>query len=114
MQRGNEMSFYDDYFDLDAIVEKKFNKKEKELYEKVCEHFGEQEKTLMFLEENLGVRYVMNIEARLKRLEKLAANPPPAQYVPPPVYGPVPPKQDDILNLLQGKRLKEETDNDTT
>lgn len=88
------MSFYDDYFDLDAIVEKKFNKEEKALYEKVCEHFAEQERKLIALEENLGVRFVVQIENRLRQLEKIAANP---VYVPPPVYGPGPATPDTTL-----------------
>lgn len=94
------MGITDTYFDLDAIVDEKFDKEEKEIYETVCAHFADQERQLMELEQNIGVRFMVQLENRLRNLEKAAANP---VYVPPPVYGPIPPTPPNIskeLNLL--------------
>jgi hypothetical protein len=108
------MSFYDDTFDLDDIVKKKLTKKERKLYDKVMSYYADQERELMKYEQHTGHRYVAEVERRLQRLEHLAANPPPPQYGLPPVYGPAPTTPEtDILNLLSGKRLKDESKDDT-
>lgn len=121
------MSYYDDWYDVDDIVKKKFTKKEKKIYDRWTTAIGEQEKQLMQYEQHSGVQSLMWTEHRLnslgKKLDeareqielltKQCSAPP--QYVPPPVYGPTPPKDNgDILNLLSGKKLKDGSKNDST